>query len=49
MIMTAAAFLEKNPKPSEQQVRAALDGNLCRCGTHMRIVRAVRRVAGEVV
>ena len=47
MIMTAAAFLERNPKPSEREIRAALDGNLCRCGTHMRIVRAVRRAAGE--
>jgi nicotinate dehydrogenase subunit A len=46
MIMTASAFLAQNPKPSEQQVRAALDGNLCRCGTHMRILRAVRRAAG---
>jgi nicotinate dehydrogenase subunit A len=46
MIMTASAFLAQNPKPSEQQIRAALDGNLCRCGTHMRILRAVRRAAG---
>jgi nicotinate dehydrogenase subunit A len=46
MIMTASAFLAQNSKPSEQQVRAALDGNLCRCGTHMRILRAVRRAAG---
>ena len=46
MIMTASAFLAQNPRPSEQQVRAALDGNLCRCGTHMRILRAVRRAAG---
>ena len=45
MIMTASAFLAQNPRPSEQQVRAALDGNLCRCGTHMRILRAVRRAA----
>jgi nicotinate dehydrogenase subunit A len=45
MIMTAAAFLAQNPKPSEVQIRAALDGNLCRCGTHMRILRAVRRAA----
>jgi len=45
MIMTAAAFLAQNPKPSEAQIRAALDGNLCRCGTHMRILRAVRRAA----
>ena len=46
MIMTAAAFLKQNPKPREQQIRVALDGNLCRCGTHMRILRAVRRAAG---
>jgi len=45
MIMTAAAFLAQNPKPSEVQIREALDGNLCRCGTHMRILRAVRRAA----
>jgi nicotinate dehydrogenase subunit A len=45
MIMTASAFLAQNPKPTEQQIRAALDGNLCRCGTHMRILRAVRRAA----
>ena len=45
MIMTAAAFLAQNPKPSEAQIRTALDGNLCRCGTHMRILRAVRRAA----
>jgi len=49
MIMTASAFLAQNPKPSEQQIRAALDGNLCRCGTHMRILRAVRRAAGGAV
>jgi nicotinate dehydrogenase subunit A len=45
MIMTASAFLAQNPRPSEAQIRAALDGNLCRCGTHMRILRAVRRAA----
>jgi len=45
MIMTAAAFLAQNPRPSETQIREALDGNLCRCGTHMRILRAVRRAA----
>jgi nicotinate dehydrogenase subunit A len=43
MVMTAAAFLRKSPKPTEAQVRKALDANLCRCGTHMRIVRAVLR------
>ena len=46
MIMTAAAFLRKTPRPTEAQIRSALDGNLCRCGTHMRILRAVRRAAG---
>ena len=45
MIMTASAFLAQNPRPSEAQIRSALDGNLCRCGTHMRILRAVRRAA----
>ncbi len=45
MIMTAAAFLWKNPHPTDQQIREALDGNLCRCGTHVRILRAVKRAA----
>jgi nicotinate dehydrogenase subunit A len=46
MVMTSAALLKQNPKPSEAEIRTALDGNLCRCGTHMRILRAVRRAAG---
>ena len=45
MIMTAAALLGHNKKPSEGEIRAALADNLCRCGTHMRILRAVRRAA----
>ncbi len=45
MIMTAAALLKQSPRPSESEVRSALDGNLCRCGTHLRILRAIRRVA----
>lgn len=45
VIIAAAALLEANPSPSEPQVRAALDGNLCRCGSHNRIVRAVLRAA----
>jgi nicotinate dehydrogenase subunit A len=49
MVMTAAAFLAKNPKPSDAEIRKAMDGNLCRCGTHMRILRAVKRAAGEAV
>ncbi len=43
MIMATAALLWKTPHPSEAQVREALDGNLCRCGSHLRILRAVRR------
>lgn len=45
MIMTATALLKKNPHPSEAEVRQALAGNLCRCGTHVRVLRAVMRVA----
>jgi nicotinate dehydrogenase subunit A len=45
MIMTAKELLDRNPKPSEQDVRTALAGNLCRCGTHNRIIRAVMRAA----
>ncbi len=45
MILAAAALLERNPTPSDAEIRAALDGNLCRCGTHTRILRAVRRAA----
>jgi nicotinate dehydrogenase subunit A len=45
MIMESAAFLARNKKPSEAQVKYALAGNLCRCGTHARIVKAVIRAA----
>ena len=44
-IMTAAAFLEKNRRPSDGQIRKALAGLKCRCGTHMGIIRAVKRAA----
>jgi nicotinate dehydrogenase subunit A len=47
MIMSAKALLDRNPRPSEAQIRRALAGNLCRCGTHDRIVRAVERAARE--
>jgi nicotinate dehydrogenase subunit A len=47
MIMSAAALLAAKAKPSEQEVRAALDGNLCRCGTHVRVVRAVMAASGQ--
>jgi nicotinate dehydrogenase subunit A len=45
MIMQAAALLAKNPKPSVPQIKAALDNNLCRCGTHLRIIRAIERAS----
>src|SRR3954469_23942544 len=45
MIMSAKELLDRNPNPSESDVRTALAGNLCRCGTHNRIVRAVLRAA----
>jgi nicotinate dehydrogenase subunit A len=48
MIMTAKAFLDRNKKPSEAQIREALAGNLCRCGTHLRIIAAVKRAAQEM-
>jgi nicotinate dehydrogenase subunit A len=44
-MMTAAAFLEKNPNPRDAEIRAALAGLICRCGTHVRILRAVKRAA----
>jgi nicotinate dehydrogenase subunit A len=47
MIMSAKALLDANPHPSEQDVRAGLAGNLCRCGTHNRIIAAVLRAASE--
>ena len=45
MIMTAKALLKKNAHPTRDEIKQALDGNLCRCGTHMRIVRAIERAA----
>jgi nicotinate dehydrogenase subunit A len=45
MMICAAALLWKTPHPTDTQVRAALDGNLCRCGSHLRILRAVERAA----
>lgn len=47
MIMEAAALLATNKRPSEDQIKEALAGNLCRCGTHVRIVRAVKRASGQ--
>ena len=45
MMMRAQALLQKNSKPTDEEIRAELQPNLCRCGTHMRILRAVRRAA----
>jgi nicotinate dehydrogenase subunit A len=47
MIMQSAALLTRTAKPTEDQIRQELAGNLCRCGTHLRIVRAVKRAAGS--
>jgi nicotinate dehydrogenase subunit A len=45
MVMSARALLAQTPRPTEKQVRDALAGNLCRCGSHARVIRAVLRVA----
>jgi nicotinate dehydrogenase subunit A len=49
MIMASKALLDKNTKPSDRQIKEALAGNLCRCGTHTRILRAVKRASGQKV
>jgi nicotinate dehydrogenase subunit A len=48
MIMQSAAFLAKNSKPSDEQITEELANNLCRCGTHVRILRAVKRAANTI-
>ena len=48
MLMSAKALLDETPHPSEGGIRQALAGNLCRCGTHNRIVRAIQRAAKEM-
>lgn len=48
ILIGAAALLRNNPRPTEAEVRAALDRNLCRCGSHNRMVRAVLRAAAEI-
>ena len=47
MIMRAHALLRRNASPSRSEIAAALEPNLCRCGTHMRIIRAIERAAGK--
>ena len=48
ILISAAALLKRNPKPASEDVKAALHRNLCRCGSHNRIVRAVLRAAAEM-
>ncbi|HVB47538.1 MAG TPA: (2Fe-2S)-binding protein [Burkholderiales bacterium] len=48
VIMSAAALLAKNPQPTKQEIAAALERNLCRCGTHVRVLRAIERAAKEM-
>ncbi len=47
MIVSATALLAGNPKPTQAEINAALDGNLCRCGSHPRVVRAVLAASGQ--
>jgi nicotinate dehydrogenase subunit A len=46
MVMSAVALLRRTPKPTREQAQEALTGNLCRCGSHERVLRAVQRAAG---
>jgi nicotinate dehydrogenase subunit A len=48
MVMSAKALLARNPRPSEREIKQALNGHLCRCASHNRIVRAVQRAAKEM-
>jgi nicotinate dehydrogenase subunit A len=47
MVMGAVALLQQNPKPSREQAQAALAGNLCRCGSHDRVLKAVELASGQ--
>jgi nicotinate dehydrogenase subunit A len=47
MIIGAVALLAEKPKPTEDDIRASLEGNLCRCGTHVRVIRAVMAASGQ--
>jgi nicotinate dehydrogenase subunit A len=46
--MAAKALLDANPRPTDAEIRSALKGNLCRCGTHQRILNAIKRAAREI-
>jgi nicotinate dehydrogenase subunit A len=48
ILISAKALLDRNPSPSRQEIAAALDGNICRCGTHNRILRAIERAAAAL-
>jgi aerobic-type carbon monoxide dehydrogenase small subunit (CoxS/CutS family) len=48
MVMRAQALLEKNPAPTEEEIRAHMQPNLCRCGTQLRVLRAIRRAAQTI-
>jgi len=48
MVMSAAALLDRNANPSDEEIRSALNAYLCRCGTHTRIIKAVRRAAAQL-
>ena len=47
IIMTAKVLLDKNRHPSDSEIKQALNGNLCRCGSHLRVIKAVKRAAAE--
>ncbi len=47
-IMNAAALLKSNPNPTDEEIAAAMDGNLCRCGTYLRIKAAIKTAAGKM-
>jgi nicotinate dehydrogenase subunit A len=47
MIMTSKVLLDKNPHPTDMEIKEALNGNLCRCASHLRVIRAVKRAAAE--
>lgn len=47
-IMNAAALLKRNPKPSDQEIEQAMDGNLCRCGTYLRIKAAIKTASNKI-
>ena len=47
MVLEAKVLLDKNPNPTDMEIKQALDNNLCRCGSHLRVIRAVKRAARE--